>query len=411
MSPRFNPYKPHGMVTPGMFVGRFEEVFKITQAFVQTMNDNPHHFLIHGERGIGKSSLLLYADALAKGDIKSPEGEMYNFISVKTDLEEGDTQEDLVRKIAQALKKAMTDRTLLKDILKTSWEFIRRIEAYGVKIRDSKEEPPRGLIDEVVQLLTATSRDLGNQIEGIVVFIDEADRGASTVGLGNFVKLLTERLTHADCHNVCIGVAGLPEVLSMMKESHSSSLRIFNVMELEPLSVQEREAVIQKGLDAAFARTKERTTITQEASAYLAELSEGYPHFLQQYSYCAFEAHQGEVIKHADVHKGAYDTENGAIAQLGNHYFHNLYFKQIGSDDYRKVLHAMASDGDNYVSKKQLADRTRLKPATLTNAIGALKKKNIIRAKTGTQGLYKLPSRSFAAWMRAFTADLSHPTI
>jgi hypothetical protein len=121
--------------------------------------------------------------------------------------------------------------------------------------------------------------------------------------------------------------------------------------------------------------------------------------------------HEGDQIRFADVHKGAYDPENGAIVQLGSQYFHDLYFNQIGSDDYRKVLHAMASDGDNFVSKKQIADRTRLKQATLTNALAALKKRNIIRVKPGTQGFYKLPSRSFAAWLRAFTADLSHPTI
>ena len=394
-----------------MFVGRFDEVLKIAQALAQTMNDNPHHFLIHGERGIGKSSLLLYADSLAKGDLFSPDHERYNFISIKTDLEEGDTQEDLIRKITQELKSALTARNLLKDSLKTAWDFVRRIEAYGVKVRDSNDAPSRGLIDDVVQLLSSTSRDLGNRIEGIVIFIDEADRGAGSAGLGNFVKLLTERLTRADCNNVCVGVAGISDVLSMMKASHASSLRIFNVMELEPLSVNEREEVIQRGLDAALDRTKTRTTIAPEASAYLADLSEGYPHFLQQYAYCAFEAHQGNEITMTDVQNGAYDQENGAIAQLGSHYFHDLYFGQINSDDYRKVLHSMSSDGDSYVSKKQIAERTRLKATTLTNALSALKKRNIIRAKPGSPGLYRLPSQSFAAWLRAFTADLSHPTV
>lgn len=399
------------MVTPGMFVGRYEEVLKITQAFGQTMNDSPQHFLIHGERGIGKSSLLIYADALAEGEMEGPAREKYNFIAVKTDLEEGDTQEDLVRKIVLGLKTAMGDRSQFKDMLKASWDFIRRIEAAGVKIRDPQEPTPRGLIDEVVQLLATTSKDLGNQIEGIVVFIDEADRGARTVGLGNFVKLLTERLTRAGCHNVCIGVAGLPEVLSMLTASHNSSLRLFNIMELEPLSLAEREEVVQRCLDDAYRRTGILTTIAPDASRYLAELSEGYPHFLQQYSYCAFAMHDGDQIKFADVHEGAYDHENGAIVQLGSQYFHDLYFNQIGSDDYRKVLHAMASDNDNYVTKKQIADRTGLKQATLTNALAALKKRNIIRAKPGIHGSYKLPSRSFAAWLRAFTADLSHPTI
>ena len=314
-----------------------------------------------------------------------------------------------MRKITVSLKAALNERSLLKDTVKTAWEFIRRIEAVGVKIRDAKATEPSGYIDEVVEMLRATSRELGNQIEGIIIFVDEADRGATTAGLGNFVKLLTERLTRLDCHNVCIAVAGLTDVMAMMTESHASSLRIFNVMELEPLSLEERETVIQRGLESAHERTNVLTRIERDASAYLADLSEGYPHFLQQYAYCAFEQHTGDEIKLVDVTRGAYDEENGAIAQLGNHYFHDLYFNQINSDEYRKVLHAMASDDDNFVTKKQIADRTRLKATTLTNALAALKKKNIVRAKTGTQGTYRLPSRSFAAWIRAFTADLSHP--
>jgi predicted transcriptional regulator len=87
-----------------------------------------------------------------------------------------------------------------------------------------------------------------------------------------------------------------------------------------------------------------------------------------------------------------------------------LYFGKIASDDYRRVLHAMASESDGWVTKKQILLRTGLKAGTVNNAIQALKTKGLIRPQPGNKGVYKLPSRSFAVWIRAFTADLTHPS-
>ena len=63
-----------------------------------------------------------------------------------------------------------------------------------------------------------------------------------------------------------------------------------------------------------------KTTISDEALNLLAELSEGYPHFVQQFAYSAFEADNDDVIDVIDVLEGSYG-ESGAIAQLGEKYF------------------------------------------------------------------------------------------
>jgi hypothetical protein len=64
---KFNPFRPNSIVAPGMFAGRYDEVTAIERGLHQTRNGNPKHFLIEGERGIGKSSLMLYVDYLSSG--------------------------------------------------------------------------------------------------------------------------------------------------------------------------------------------------------------------------------------------------------------------------------------------------------------------------------------------------------
>ena len=52
-----------------MFAGRYHELVRLERALDQACVDEPAHFMITGERGIGKSSLLLYLDYVAKGKI------------------------------------------------------------------------------------------------------------------------------------------------------------------------------------------------------------------------------------------------------------------------------------------------------------------------------------------------------
>jgi len=217
------------------------------------------------------------------------------------------------------------------------------------------------------------------------------------------VKVFTERLTKRGCNSVCLGLAGLSTVLQRLRESHESSLRIFQIFTLEPLLAEERIQVVEKGIAEANKINASETTITTEAKSVISELSEGYPHFVQQFAFCAFDQDTDNNIDVKDVTLGALQSDKGAIQQLGLKYFHELYFDQIGSDEYRDVLKAMAEHFDQWVSKEELRKRLKIKETTLNNAISALKKRHIILPKPGKAGVYRLPTRSFAVWINAFT--------
>jgi hypothetical protein len=82
MPSRYNPFRPGSIVTPGMFCGRYEEFVGTEKALFQTKHGNPQHFLIHGERGIGKSSLLYSLDLVARNAVASFEDEKFNFLTL-----------------------------------------------------------------------------------------------------------------------------------------------------------------------------------------------------------------------------------------------------------------------------------------------------------------------------------------
>jgi len=59
---KFNPFRPNSIASSELFQGRKDEMKLIEQSLFQTKNGNPQHFLIEGERGLGKSSLFLMVE-------------------------------------------------------------------------------------------------------------------------------------------------------------------------------------------------------------------------------------------------------------------------------------------------------------------------------------------------------------
>jgi Cdc6-like AAA superfamily ATPase len=401
---KFNPFRPGSIVTPGMFAGRFTELEGTERALSQTKHGNPHNFLIQGERGIGKSSLFLSLEYVAKNRIETLEGDKFNFLTISIVLEPSNTYHDVIQKVGSELRKEVSDLNPIGEAAKATWDFLKRWEIAGVKYSDSSAKPkPTELLDELTDSVERTLTQYGTQIDGILILIDEADKAPVAANLGEFTKVFTERLTKRGCYRVCIGLAGLPSVLQNLRQSHESSTRIFEIYTLEPLLHDERLKVLDSGLSEAKETNGYEIGITDEAKNLISTLSEGYPHFLQQFAYSAFNQDSDNNIDQADVLRGALDPETGALYQLGVKYFHELYFDQIGADEYRDVLRAMAENFDSWITKAEIRKKIKIKESTLNNAITALKKRNIIVAKPGVSGTYKLPTRSFAVWINAFT--------
>jgi len=187
--PRYNPFRPGSIVTPGMFSGRVEEIVALERVLFQTKNGNPDHFLIHGERGIGKSSLLFYMQCIAGGEIESLHCGTFNFLVVHVELSTSNSYTEIIRKIGAELQRVVTAQHRAKEIFKTAWDFITRWEVtvggVGVKYtKDKDATSPQDLLDELTYTLERTLSDMGNEKEGILILIDEADKPSHSANLG-----------------------------------------------------------------------------------------------------------------------------------------------------------------------------------------------------------------------------------
>lgn len=410
---KINPFRPNSPVPPGMFAGRGDLILTLQNALFQTRENNSANFMLTGERGIGKSSLLNYLKFIAEGDI-DVNGNKFNFLVVEVDIEPTTTKYSLVKKIELALERKLGSSEKVKTFLKDTWGFISRFEAAGVKLNvSSDEDNAEILLDEFAYSLSETAKRitkedkdfLSSTYDGILLLIDEADNCSPLLDLGTFLKLFMERLQKNDCHNVMVGVAGLPNLHSILVESHPSSLRLFNQLIVDRLESEEVESVIDRCLKLAEEKNGVKTTIDEDAKRSLINASEGFPHFIQQYGYSVFQADVDDNISMNDVNEGLLG-KNGAIEIIGERYYRNDFYSKIKSKPSREVLRIMSEKLNEWVKRSYIKGKFKGKDSTMDTAIKILCDKKIIVAKEGVRGVYRLQQKAFAVWIKYYTGEV-----
>ncbi len=384
-------------------------------ALLQTRGGNPVNFTIIGERGIGKSSLLLYVNAIAQGLINI-QGTNVKFLVIFTDIDVTTTQLGLVQKIQIAIQRTLADTEKARKFFATAWGFVQRLEAGGVSLRaeGSNESLEEAIIEQFAYSLSDTIKRLcgatgyydqeifSAQYDGVLILIDEADNASRALRLGAFVKLLLERVQRQGCDKLMIGLAGLPELRTALVQSHPSSLRLFTEIELSRLTSEEVRQVIHLGLETSKKMNQQETKISDSAEAFLIGISEGFPHFIQQFCYSAFEADTDWYIDDNDAGNGAF-SRNGAMRAIGSRYYRSDFYDKIKKESYRQVLRIMADHLDEWVSKKTIRARFKGGETTLDNALQALRERHIIVSKVGEKGIYRLQNKGFAFWIKLYT--------
>jgi AAA+ ATPase superfamily predicted ATPase len=413
MKYKYNPFKPSGPVFRGMFVGREREIQRIDEILFQTKNANPTNILIIGERGIGKSSLLIVTNYFSKGGQYLSE-DTHNFFTVQMSLSKEMTLIDFSRKLKGVFERELSKLNKELGALKKIWEFIQRIEIAGTGLKHKNSSITEvEIVDNLIYSIVGTvnlltSYDLISKLgfkkekDGVVILIDEADSASSQLNIGSFIKNLSEALILENCNKVLLVLAGLPNICNILRESHESSLRLFEEFELTTLSQKEVNKVALKGIEEYNEKyPKNKLTIESKALKSIFLFSEGYPHFVQQICYSALSVCSGKQISDDDVLKGLVD-KGGAIDLIGDRYYKDLFFNRINVDSYREILRIMAKNWGSWISKEDIRKEFKGKSTSLDNGLKALRSRNIILSKKGARGLYRLQWVSFAFWIRNY---------
>jgi AAA+ ATPase superfamily predicted ATPase len=406
--PRINPFKPNSPVPTAMFAGRIKEIQALEQGLHQAKNGFPENFLITGERGIGKSSLMSLLQPMASGDITTLDDHKFNFVTVNVEVSSKMGLATFIKLIERNIKREIGEIEKFRKFLDNTWSFVQRIQIMDSGINKSENTEEIDLvIDDFSHSLSKTCNRITNpekdevSKDGIVFFIDESDNASADLHIGYFFKVVTEQLQRHGCNNIMFIVAGLPDIIEKLAQSHESSIRIFNPLIIRELKTDDRRYVVERGLAAGNEINTEHTTISDDAKDLISTLSEGYPHFIQQFAHSAFAYNSDGEISKDDVGQAAF-CEGGALDAIGSRYYQGPYNEQIKSDDYREVLTIMADNLNSWIKKSEITEKFSGNDYTVTDALKALTERKIIIKNAAKRGEYRLQQRGFAIWIKLF---------
>lgn len=401
MGKYFNPFKPNYPIYEGVFTGRKEEILTIDNALKQLSNRSPENILFTGERGIGKTSLLLLAKHLATGGIKL-NAEHKNIV-VHININNNTTLVDFILRFKKVLEREIHKLDRTSEVLDKVWDFAKRIEIKGFKLKQEKKDSIEEIADDFTfSLIESIHKIKGNSNlnkDGIVLIIDEADTSDKDLNIGSFLKNLTESLTFEGCHDFMIIMSGLPNTPEILRKSHESSPRVFKEKELGPLKSKEAFFILKSGLEQIEKKEKVKIEVEGGARKLFCGFCEGYPHFIQQLAYSIVDNLENELITE-DLVSMSMHSEGGALDLIGKRYYIDLFYEKIKADSYRQILQIIAKKWNSWITKSEIRKEFTGSGSDLTNGIKALRDRNIILTKRGVKGTYRLQWLSFALWIK-----------
>lgn len=348
MDPVRNPYVPGAGTQPPELTGRAEllERARITLARV-LLGRAAKSFIAVGLRGVGKTVLLSRVRRMAE-----EQGYRVCFIEAHESKPLPDVLIPNLRRILLDLDRLGVLNKQVKRGLRVLKSFMSSVKLkYGDADLALDIEGERGTADsgdieaDIPELFLAVARAAQARGTGVALIIDEIqylstrDMSALIMGLHRIAQ---------DNLPLTMIAAGLPQVVGLTGRSKSYAERLFDFPAVDRLC---RDDTIKALADPA---RDEDVLFTPAALDRIIDLTEGYPYFLQEWGYHAWNKAERSPIEADDV-----DAASPiAIAQLDRSFFRVRLDRLTPRE--RDYLRAMAELGAGPHRSGDIADRLRM---------------------------------------------------
>jgi len=269
---RFNPFNPQQPARPDFFVGREPEIHQFEKFLNQTIYGSPMNMSITGNRGIGKTSLLIKCESIAKAN---------DCLTLRLSYYEGNINSiiDFSNYLITNLRREFISKHPLAEIA----DWISKVKptiTWG-DIRISIED--KHVVEEIFrQRLIKLWDEMKKDYKAVVILIDEAESIEKIEGILPFLREVFQRLS--EDANFIIVLAGKLNFPERMSESFSPLNRFFPAHRLTPLGNEDVATYVKKKLEGV------NVGIDNDALQYMIEKSEGHPYVLVAMLYTLFDS-------------------------------------------------------------------------------------------------------------------------
>lgn len=366
MDPIKNPFSPGAGSPPPELVGRAPALEQARILLGRIKLKRPEKsMLLTGLRGVGKTVLLNEIEHLAKK-------EEYKtiFIEAHEDKELGPLIVPYLRKLLFDLDRMAGMNNKVKRALAVLRSFIGSLSltigdiTFGLGIEPEKGSADSGDLEiDLPNLFIAIGEAAEERKMAVAILIDEIQY-FSQKELGALIMAM-HKMQQQQLPVLLLG-AGLPILPGLAGEAKSYAERLFNFPDIGALS---RE-------DAGFAleAPAQIAGVVFEPSALdeIFRLTKGYPYFLQEWGYQAWNSATCSPITLETVQEATVSV----IPRLDKNFFRVRFDRLTPSE--KNFLRAMAELGPGPHRIGDIADLLKFKPSSLSPVRSKLIKKGMI---------------------------------
>lgn len=337
-----NPFAPGAGNQPPELAGREAVLKEANTAIQRALIGKPSRSqMLLGLRGVGKTVLLNKIEemAVAAGHITSvieaPEGQSLSQL--------------LTPKINQVLRKF----SLVESAKASTHHALRALRSFASVFKVSINDVAISVDPEVG---VADSGDIESDLSDLFVKIGEAAREA-----GKAWTLLIDEVQYlkaADLGALIVALhkvnqknlpvlffgAGLPQVAALSGNAKSYAERLFHYPAVGKLQPTDAEKAIRQPIE------DEGEKISDQALTEIIKKTQGYPYFLQEWGYQAWNIAKGTQIELTDA-----QTADGEATQRLDDGFFKVRFDRLAPKE-REYVIAMATLGAGPYRSSDVAD-------------------------------------------------------
>lgn len=365
-----DPFFPNRPVEdPNRFEGRSDQLEEVVDTLFQTLNNNPTHSIITGERGIGKSSLLFQTQLLAQGNNKLAEKfgidkgvDKFKFITAWVDGGSGQTLENLLQNILKELQ------SKLKTFI-SGWTIEFDLGGF-VKLsqKEAKDKSISDFVSEFIDQIKKVNKEVEKKKkDGIIIFIDEFDKIPVNSGLASFLKLATEKMQREDIKNVIFFAAGIKGAVQMFEEEHASILRTLRDIPLNKFSEEDANKILSNGFE------KVEHSFDPQILKMAFKFSAGFPEPIHLIGSELLAEDEDNKLSVEDFEKAKIKI----ISDVRKNSLENK-LKAAGIGKYQDILEAMAKCEDDNIPLDFVSKEIKLDPNQYSTNISTLVEREII---------------------------------
>lgn len=379
MDPNRNPFAPGAGTQPPELAGRTEIIARAKLTLERIRRGRAEKsFLVVGLRGVGKTVVLNRIRELA-------EESGYKSIDIEA-VEDKRLITLLIPKLRQLLlaldrMAALDDK--VKRALRVLTAFARSVRAtigeveFGLSLDPELGSADSGDLElDLPDLFEAIGIAAKSRETCVVLIIDELQY-ASEQEMSALIMSF-HRIAQRNLPFVLIG-GGLPQLVALAGKSKSYAERLFDYPRLEQLQTNDAKRALREPIE------KEGAQIEEAALDAITAKTLGYPYFLQEWGYQAWNFASGQTIHASEIPA----VTANAVKRLDESFFRVRFDRLTPSE--QKYMFAMAKRGSGPHRSGDIAAELGRDVQSVAPTRSSLIKKGMIYSPTHGDTAFTVP--------------------